>query len=309
MEGSGSSATMAELGTACASNNAAASHHEESIHTNPPLSSFSRDDYEDGDGDRCRDYRNDNVDDRVVEDGEIEDDEDEEDEDDEEENTTPRRNQNITPKRRQFNVSESMYKSVLVHSASKRLQETLWEEIRKDDEVGVTNQHELGDSERENNAAVDLQPEDHELPEELVDSLGMISLANAAEMHRGKEGGHGLEEHGASSPHPLPPASTLLNLSSGPEQIIDATATTSANFSSPIEVITTDAHSRGQDLDLAGQISQLTSYSQALGNMPATAFDYLRLYDSQVLNNNSVIIDSESDENVFPTNGFYDFQR
>ena len=315
-------ATLTELGPACVPNEDLL-YPEETCPPEPPSSSLSSDDYED-DGVAGREddhghhgYRRHHETRGDLEEGEIEEDREEDPEDDdEEENTTPRRNQNITPKRRQFNVSESMYKSVLVHSASKRLQETLWEEMRKEDEM---NGEELppagcGDGRENDNIAGDSASADceaHELPEELVDSLGMISLANAAELHRGGQEGEG--EVPPASPQPLPPASTLLNLSAGPEQVVNTYAgtTTTSSFASPIEVITSDNHVReDHQLDLAGQISQLANYSQALGHMPATAFDYLRLYDSQVLNSNSVILDGERhDQNGFPSHGFYDFPR
>ena len=206
------------------------------------------------------------------------------------------------------------------------------EEIRKEDEM---NDHEFQrEAEREAEDATVATAEDVELPEELVDSLGMISLANAAELHRGgKEGNDGGNHDGVESSnssssssscqHPLPPASTLLNLSAAmpsSDHVLGAPVTTASSsstlfesttsFAAPIEVVTTENDDRNEQLDLAGQMAQLANYSYAMGNMPSNAFDYLRLYDSQVLNNNSVILDNErNDQNAFSTNGFYEFQR
>ena len=308
----------------------------------PPASSFSLDTYEDEDANRQShddDHHHhhprgvlDDENRRVLEDGEIEGQDHydgEEEEEEEEDATTPRRDQNITPKRRQFNVSESMYKSVLVHSASKRFQESLMEEMRKEDEMSDAAAHQFqqeAEAEAEAAAEAEAETKNDELPEELVDSLGMISLANAAEMHREQP------QQQQQQQQPLPPASTLLNLSSSfvvPENVFPSSSTmttsassettttnnntTTASFANPIEVVTSGS-TVGVNADsqqsLAAQMTHLANYSYSMGNLPSTAFDYLRLYDSQILNNSTSAADGSGnhDQNAFPANDFYDFQ-
>ena len=167
-----------------------------------------------------------------------------------------------------------------------------------------------------------------ELPEELVDSLGMISLANAAEMHRGKETEDGGPTYMASEAasrglqqqqhqqHPLPPASTLLNLSacfSGSDQVfplsttsVSPMTTTTTCFSDPIEVVTSDAVDLDPQSSLPSQMTQLANYPY----LPSTTFDYFRLYDSQMSNHSSsaTVADGVHDQNGFTANEFYEFQ-